>query len=79
MTRKISECPTCHGRSIKRIRKNLRRAFQGQSYIVPNLEFEECPDCGERLFDHDAMRKIEAHSPAYAKRSAAKQKAAVGR
>jgi hypothetical protein len=46
---------------------------------VPNLEFEECPNCGERLYDHDAMRKIEEHSPAYAKRRAAEKVKARGR
>ena len=43
--------------------------------MVPNLEYYECPDCGERLFDHNAMQKIEAHSPAYAKLRAQKKSA----
>jgi predicted RNA-binding Zn-ribbon protein involved in translation (DUF1610 family) len=43
--------------------------------VVPNLEFYECPDCGERIYDRDAMRKIEAHSPAYAKLRAQKKSA----
>lgn len=64
---KITSCPTCGSKKIKKVQKNLMRSFQGQTYTVPNLEFHECPDCGERLYDRDAMRKIEAHSPAYAK------------
>ncbi|NUM77415.1 YgiT-type zinc finger protein [candidate division KSB1 bacterium] len=64
---KITTCPTCGSKKIKKVRKNLTRSFQGQIYTVPNLEFHECPDCGERLYDRDAMRKIEAYSPAYAK------------
>jgi hypothetical protein len=36
---------------------------------------EECPDCGERLFDHDAMRKIETYSPAYTKQRVTEKKA----
>jgi YgiT-type zinc finger domain-containing protein len=73
----IAECPTCGSTRIRRVRRNWRDTFQGETYVVPNLEFEECPDCGERLYDRDAMRKIEAHSPAYAKRRAAEKKAAA--
>ncbi len=65
--RKITKCPTCGSDKLKAVRRNFTREFEGQRYMVPNLEFHECPDCGERLFDRDAMRKIEAHSPAYAK------------
>jgi YgiT-type zinc finger domain-containing protein len=64
---KITKCPTCGSRNIKVVRRNVMREFDGQRYTVPGLAFHECPDCGERLFDRDAMRKIEAHSPAFAK------------
>ena len=63
----ITQCPTCGSRKIKAVSRNLTREFAGESYTVPRLEFHECPACGERLFDRDAMRKIEAYSPAYAK------------
>ena len=64
---KITKCPTCGSRKIKVVRRNVTRQFDGQQYTVPNLAFHECPDCGERLYDREAMRKIEAHSPAYVK------------
>jgi len=63
----ITKCPTCESRRIKRVKKNQRRTFKGQAYVVPRLEYWECPDCGEHVYDHDAMRKIEVHSPAYPK------------
>ncbi|MBI4443703.1 MAG: YgiT-type zinc finger protein [Acidobacteria bacterium] len=66
-TVKITICPTCGGKRIRLLRQNWTGSFQGQTYTVPDLEFYECPDCGERLFDREAMRKIEAHSPAYSK------------
>ena len=69
---KITRCPTCGSRRFKQVKRNWTDEFQGQRYTVPNLEFHECPDCGERLFDRVAMRKIEAHSPAYAKTHAAR-------
>jgi YgiT-type zinc finger domain-containing protein len=60
---KIIECPTCGSDTISKVRKNLRREWKGTPYVVPNLCFWECPACGERLFDHDAMRTIDAHRP----------------
>lgn len=70
----ITTCPTCGGDKIKRIKRDLKRTFNGVDYNVPALEFYECPDCGEKLFDREAMQKIEAHSPAYKK--TARKKAA---
>ncbi len=70
--RKITICPTCGSRRLKTVRRTLTRRFDGEPYTVPNLAFHECLDCGERLYDRDAMRKIEAHSPAYAKTHAAR-------
>jgi YgiT-type zinc finger domain-containing protein len=59
------------------VRKSVRRTWKDRAYVVPDLEFEECPECGERLFDHAAMRKIETYSPAYAKGRAVEKKAAA--
>jgi len=72
---KISICPTCGSNKIKRLKRDWVDEFKGETYIVPALEFHECPDCGERVYDPQAMRKIEAHSPAYAKHRARKQAA----
>ena len=72
---KIGRCPTCGSRRIKWVRRNWRDTFNGKSYVVPNLEFYECPDCDEHIYDHNAMQKIEAHSPAYAKSRAQKKSA----
>lgn len=63
----ISTCPTCGSDKIKRVKRNWKGNFQGEIYIVPALEFHECPNCGEEVYDREAMRKIEAYSPAYAK------------
>ncbi len=63
----ITTCPTCGGRKIKKVTRSFVDEFQGETYLVPSLEFHECPDCGERLYGPEAMRKIEAYSPAYAK------------
>jgi YgiT-type zinc finger domain-containing protein len=71
---KITICPTCGSDRIRLVRRDLPGEFRGQPYIVPDLEFHECPNCGEHVYDAQAMRKIEAVSPAFAKRR--KKKAA---
>jgi YgiT-type zinc finger domain-containing protein len=71
---KITTCPTCGSSTIREVRKTVKRTHAGKTYAVPDLVFWECPACGERLYDRDAMRRIEAHSPAYhkARRAAAR-------
>jgi predicted RNA-binding Zn-ribbon protein involved in translation (DUF1610 family) len=37
---------------------------------VEKLEFHECPACGEKVYDREAMRAIEDKSPAFTKTTA---------
>jgi len=60
---KITECPTCGSDKIKRVRRNWTDIDHGKRYTVPNLRFHECPACGERVYGHEAMQKIEASRP----------------
>jgi len=64
---KISTCPSCGSSKIKKVRRNWTGSFKSKTYMVPNLEYYECADCGEKVYDRQAMRKIEAHSPAFSK------------
>ena len=64
---KITVCPSCGSNKIKKVRRNWIGEFQGQTYTVPSLEFYVCENCGEKIYDREAMRKIEIHSPAFAK------------
>lgn len=73
---KITQCPSCGSRKLKLVRRDWTGTWQDQTYTVANLEFYECPACGEKIYDREAMRKIEAHSPAFAK--ALGQKHAAG-
>ncbi|MGI0016829.1 MAG: YgiT-type zinc finger protein, partial [Nitrososphaera sp.] len=41
---KLTFCPTCGSKKIKQVRRNLIRNFRGQTYVVPDLEYHECPD-----------------------------------
>ncbi len=63
----IKTCPTCGSDKIKQVRGTWIGEFKGRSYSVRNLEDYECPHCGEKVYDREAMRKIEGHSPAFAK------------
>ncbi len=69
---KITICPTCGSDKIKKVRRNWAGKVQSKTYIVPNLEYYECPNCGEKVYDREAMRKIEAHSPVFSKRQTRK-------
>ena len=62
--KKIATCPSCGSGKIKKVKKNWKGEFQGQKYTVPGLEYHECSHCGEKVYDREAMRKIENHSPA---------------
>ncbi len=69
----ITVCPSCDSTEIRTVRQDWTGKFQGRLYTVPSLEFYECPDCGERIYDREAMRRIEAHSPAFAIRHVEKK------
>jgi YgiT-type zinc finger domain-containing protein len=64
---KITKCPSCGSAKIKQVRRKWSGEYKGQSYTVGNLEFYECPACKEQVFDPEAMRAIEANSPAFVK------------
>jgi len=72
---RIKRCPTCGKEKVKRVRRNWKGANQGQTYAVPALEYFECSNCGEKIYDRRAMRKIEAYSPAFASLRARKKSA----
>lgn len=61
----IKSCPSCGSNKIKRVRRDWSAESGPTAYVVPDLEYLECPVCGERVYGPDAMRKIEAYSPAF--------------
>ena len=61
----LGNCPTCGSTKIKKIRKDLTATHDGLAYVVPDIEYYECPNCGERVYDRNAMRRIESNSPAF--------------
>ena len=59
---KFSVCPNCGKKDLKKVRKAVTGRRQGKQYSAPAVEFYECPDCGERIYDPAAIRQIEQHS-----------------
>jgi YgiT-type zinc finger domain-containing protein len=56
----LRHCPTCESSRIRTIRSDYRIRVRGEDVLVPKLERDECPNCGEILFDPEAMRRIES-------------------
>jgi hypothetical protein len=61
----ITKCPSCESDRIRRVCRSSSGEFRGRPYTVENLEFYQGPNCGERVYDREVMRKIEARSPAF--------------
>jgi len=60
MTRlKLTFCLNCYSKNLKKVRRTVSGTRQGKRYSVPGVEFYECPDCGERIYDPVAVRQIE--------------------
>ena len=57
--KRLHSCPTCRSRNIRLVRGKYSTRIRGEPVTVPDLEREECPDCGEILFGPEAMRRLE--------------------
>ena len=66
MTVACTKCPASGSDKIKKVRRKWTDAFHA-TYSIPRQEFHECPACGEKVYDWDAMRGIEVRSPTFAK------------
>jgi len=58
---KLTVCPNC-GKNLKKVRKAVTGTREGKRYSAPAVEFYECADCGERVYDSTAIRQIEHNS-----------------
>ncbi|MBI5762669.1 MAG: type II toxin-antitoxin system MqsA family antitoxin [Planctomycetes bacterium] len=64
-TLQLNRCPTCGSAKIRRVCMDVKGEFRGKPYVASRVAFHECPACGERVFDREAMRRIEDKSPAF--------------
>jgi len=59
----LTKCPSCGSRKIKRVTRDYAGVYRGQPYKVPDVQFDECPDCGEQVFDGEMVERIQSHRP----------------
>ena len=58
-------CPTCGKLTMKRVSRTVQTTVGRKRISVPDIEVEECANCGERLYDLIALRRIrQAREPA---------------
>ena len=60
----LRRCPTCGSASIRTVVGDYRTRVHGEQFVIPNLERDECPECGEVLFSPEAMRRMESYRKA---------------
>lgn len=56
----IRVCPACGSGAIRELLQDWTGEYQRQRYVVPQLRFFACPDCGEHVYPPEAMRRIQA-------------------
>jgi YgiT-type zinc finger domain-containing protein len=62
-TLQIKTCPMCGSKRIRLVKRDIESTRRGRTLIARDIEVEECPDCGERLFSLEAMELIESQRP----------------
>ena len=60
MKSQLGVCPTCGSQKIRLIKKDLEFEVRGRKTVVPQVECEECPDCGEVITDYAANQYIDS-------------------
>jgi predicted RNA-binding Zn-ribbon protein involved in translation (DUF1610 family) len=55
----ITKCPTCGSERIQAVKRDVCGQVRGQAYCASQVDFYECPDCGEKVYDRQAMARIE--------------------
>jgi len=63
----LSACPSCGSTRIRMVRGDWSADFTGKRYVVKDLRYFHCPRCGEKVYSPEAMRRIQAVSPAFSK------------
>jgi YgiT-type zinc finger domain-containing protein len=63
----VSACPACGSTRIRTVRGDWSCTFKRKRSVVKDLRYFHCPRCGEKVYSPDAMRRIEAASPAFSK------------
>jgi YgiT-type zinc finger domain-containing protein len=71
----IARCPICASRKVHRVKGVVQFRSPAGVINVPDIEFDQCSNCGEKFFDHQASQQIDAFI-ASAKRRPTRRKSA---
>ena len=55
----IRTCPSCGSRRLRRQTVTLTATVRNKNATITGLELEVFPECGEKLFDLEASRRME--------------------
>lgn len=66
----IKICPMCGSKRIRLVKRDVEGVWGKQPFIARDIEFHECPKCGEKFYGPEAMDKIESFRPKVPRRSA---------
>ena len=69
----IASCPSCGSSAIRKIRGKWNGTYRGKTFPVTALEYFDSPNCHEKVYPSQAMRRIQESSPAYAKSRAVRR------
>ena len=51
-------CPTCGAPRMRRVMRDVTTRTHDRPIVVPQVAIEECPRCGERLYDLASLRRL---------------------
>ena len=61
MESKIKTCPSCEEKALKIVISDISRLYNGKTIIIPDVQYEKCSNCGEELYDGEAIDKIDSY------------------
>lgn len=64
-------CPTCAKKGLRSVMRNVKTRVGKRAITVRGVPVEECPHCGERLYDLAALARIREARAASRRRRAA--------
>jgi YgiT-type zinc finger domain-containing protein len=71
----VTACPSCGSTAIRAAKRDWSGNYKGRRYVVRSLRYYQCPRCGEKVYNPEAMRRIQAASPAFSKNQRARKSA----
>jgi YgiT-type zinc finger domain-containing protein len=71
----VPACPTCGSTQFRPVREDWAGSYAGKRYVIRKLRYFRCSQCGERVYDPSAMRRIQEASPAFARLAQARKTA----